>query len=233
MFRPRIIKRAKSAERRPDAPEFHRPPPMPSVVDQMISKMFASPLDFKITFDGYLPEEKQKLYDAVRKNFTTNVSEEVLSKHYMLIFETSNGYSSKPLTAESFQEILASLDNDTLDHRIDEAAEELIYCSDSPGKALPSVKYFHSLALRPTKPRDEAIKKTATGASRKVTEGNRQGQFWPYLNKSKLDLTKYQIFNSLLDEKGLQRKELNDCCFIYALQKESKRSESTRMHSTS
>jgi hypothetical protein len=83
MFRPRIVKHAKSAERRPDAPEFHRPPPMPSVVDQMISKMNANPLDFKITFDGCRPEEKQKLYDAVRKNFTTKVADQVLSKHYM------------------------------------------------------------------------------------------------------------------------------------------------------
>jgi hypothetical protein len=89
---------AKSAERRPDAPVFHRPPPMPSVVDQMICKMFARPLDFKITFDGCLQEEKQKLYDAVQKNFTTNVSDQLLSQHYMLIFETPNGYSSKPLT---------------------------------------------------------------------------------------------------------------------------------------
>jgi hypothetical protein len=109
------------------------------------------------------------LYDAVRKNFTTKVADQVLSKHYMWIFETPNGYSSKPLTLESFQEFLASIDNDTLDHRIDEAVEELICCSDSQSKALPSVKYFHSVALRPTKPRDETLKKNASGASRKVT----------------------------------------------------------------
>jgi hypothetical protein len=171
---------------------FH-PPLLLSVADSMISKMFASPLDFQITFDGCRPEEKQKLFEAVRKNFIVNVSEEVLSKHYMLIFETSNGYSNKPLTSESFQDILASLDNDILDHKIDEAAEELIYCSDSPGKVLPSVKYFHSVALRPTKPRDETIKKDAKGASRKVVQNNRAGQFWPYLHKSKIDLQKFQF----------------------------------------
>jgi hypothetical protein len=75
MFRPRNVKRSKSAERRPDVPDFHCPTPKPSVVDQTISKMFASPLDFKITFDGCRPEEKQKLNNAVRKNFITKVAE--------------------------------------------------------------------------------------------------------------------------------------------------------------
>lgn len=39
-------------------------------------------------------------------------------------------------------------------------------------------------------------------------------------------LTRLQIFNSLTDKKGIQRRELNDYCFVYALQQTGKYSES-------
>ena len=39
------------------------------------------------------------------------------------------------------------------------------------------------------------------------------------------DLYRYQIFDKLTDDKGKQRKELNDCCFIYALQQTGEYSE--------
>jgi hypothetical protein len=109
--------------------------------------MFATPLDCKVVFESYRPEEKQMLDSAVRKNFTPNIAEQLLSKRYMIIFETANGYSSKSLTSENFQAFRTSIDNNTLDHQINRTAEELIHCSDSPSKALPSVKYFPSVAI--------------------------------------------------------------------------------------
>ena len=38
-----------------------------------------------------------------------------------------------------------------------------------------------------------------------------------YHNKSDINLSCYQIFDTIVDAKGKQRKELNDSCFVYAL----------------
>lgn len=52
---------------------------------------------------------------------------------------------------------------------------------------------------------------------------NDRGSFFNYLITDQVPsivqqyLIKLQIFNSLVNNHGHQRKELNDCCFVYAL----------------
>ena len=65
------------------------------------------------------------------------------------------------------------------------------------------------------------------------TNIQRAGSFFNYVYKENMpqcfkeQLVRYQIFSSLVDEKGQRKKELEDCCFVYSLKMSHQFQEST------
>ena len=57
------------------------------------------------------------------------------------------------------------------------------------------------------------VRANPSGSTRK----DNRGSFFAYLNRSGLDLIRYQICDTLVNAKGKQRKEMKDSCFVYAL----------------
>jgi hypothetical protein len=124
----------------------------------------------------------------------------------MLVFETNKGFKRKPLTPEVYHDILILIERNAFDYEVEETPEELYDFSDTPNKDLIIIIFF---GIEPII-RSNETKVNKRNQIRKTSENSREGQFWPYLNTTKLDLSKYQIFDSLTNEKGRSRKKLND-----------------------
>jgi hypothetical protein len=204
---------------------FMAPPMVPDEkVDQTINYMFEHPLHFGLQLRDCTDLQKKRMFRALHQVFTTVIVHQAVTNRFMLVFETNKGFKRKPLTPEVYHDILLLIEWNAFDYEVEETPEEPYDFSDTPNKDLIIIIIIIFFGIEPIM-RSNETKVDKMKPRQKTTRNSREGQFWPYLNTTKLDLTKYQIFDSLTNEKGRPRKELNDCCFIYALQQTKKFSE--------
>lgn len=147
--------------------------------------------DRKIAF----PMMKDKLIELLG-----NVS---MTQKYKINYRVNGTWRSRTLTPEVYHDLITSLDEEEFVYGNEVFESSYTKFSDDAEGSLMKLIYFDAISF--------------TSIDSNTTRKDNRGSFFPYLNKSGLDLARYQIFDTLI-EKGRQRKELNDSCFVYALQ---------------
>ncbi|MBQ8206642.1 MAG: hypothetical protein IJZ77_04190 [Bacilli bacterium] len=175
-------------------------------VEKIMNKLERNPTKWIVDFKPLNAKSKLDLLSRLKDFFETYISELQESKQYKFSFEVFGKWYSKPFTPELYRVLM---DNFTKLHFVYDFGEPLKeYISNPEINEIPEWSYF-----------------TAIGFSKQTKDelGNndRGGHFFKYLVENITPgLAKYlkrlQIFESLTI-KGKVRKELNDCCFVYAL----------------
>ena len=170
-------------------------------------KLENNPIKWIVDFKPLNAKSKLDLLIRLKDFFETYIADLTESKEYKFSFEVFDKWYSKPFTPELYRTLM---DNFTKLHFVYDFGEPLKeYISDPEINEIPECSYF-----------------TAIGFSKQKYElGNndRGGDFFKYLVENVTPglveyLKRLQIFESLTINNKV-RKELNDCCFVYALKK--------------
>ena len=164
--------------------------------------------DWEINFEPLNDYGKHLLCGYLQNFLQKKILPLPFNGQYKISFSVNGEWHSVPLNAQTFDVLYSTLSEETFIFDIDNRPPEYFY--EKGSMQLPSWSLFSSL-------------KFSTVYNQKA---NRDvgGTFFTYLVKEECPqmikdyLTKLQIFDKLVDENGKQREELNDCCFVYALQ---------------
>ena len=148
--------------------------------------------------------ERQKAYDEMVRRFRVTIGDLAITRRFKINYRVAGVWKSRTLTPEVWNDLMNSLDKDEFIYGDEIYEHSEIEFSDCSETGIYKLIYFDAISFEPLR---------QSGNTRK----DNRDSFFPYLNKTDLDLSRYQIFDTLVDEKGHQRKELRDSCFVYAL----------------
>ena len=179
-----------------------------SMVDRIMYKLDLSPTEWQIDFDQLTDEGRELLLPRLKKFLEDNLYNYPIINDYKLQFDVGGIWYSKPLTPENWNALIDSLshDNFIFNYQNNKPPE---YFYEEGSMEFPEWSLFSS--IRFTKIRSNG------------GNNERGGSFFKFLIKPEVPnviknyLVKLQMFETLVNEKGKQREELSDCCFIYAL----------------
>ena len=161
--------------------------------------------DSVIEFDKLNKNDRQRVFPLMKEKLIQLLGDASMEEKYKVNYRVNGTWRSRTLTPEVYDSLINSLDQQEFIYGNEVFESSYARFSDQPEGELMKLIYF------------DAISFTRINPSRSTRKDNRSS-FFPYLNKSNLNLTRYQIFDTLLNDKGRQREELNDSCFVYALQ---------------
>ena len=181
-----------------------------NLVNEIISELEISPLDWYINFEQ-LTNEGRKLLFPKLKQFLDKLGERInVIEQYKISFNVDGEWHSKTLSPEIWRKLNDDLSNGDLLYEMDTKPPEYFYNEND----IPPWSLYNEL----------------TFSKLKKYQGynDRGGTFFKYKTQNVpqivIDyLKRLQIFDTLTEQippmvRRTQRKELNDCCFIYALQ---------------
>ena len=176
-----------------------------NLVDEIMSELELNPTKWSIDFSPLNAKAKLDVLTRLKDFFETYIADLAESKEYKFSFEVFGQWHSKPFSPELYRTLL---DNFTKLHFVYDFGEPLKdYISDPDITEIPEWSYFTAISF---------------GKMHKVNGyKDRGGDFFKYIVQDvtpglKKYLTRLQIFDSLVVDNKV-RKELNDCCFVYAL----------------
>ena len=175
-------------------------------------------IDFELLGNDTLKELKPYLL----KWFNEKIGPLAKPNHYIFTYRVNGEWHSVPFNPDIWKTLKENLEKGTLFYEVDDIPF-WEYDKDNLAK-LPQWSLFDYLRIHLPKNYNNPNK-------RKINYNKTGGNFFEYLIDSNINpiileqLKRYQIFDSLTiktkDDKGkekeIQRPELNDCCFIYAL----------------
>jgi hypothetical protein len=170
---------------------------------KILDDIQSNPENFIVRFTSTTDKQKKKIFSVIADVLESKIGKESVLKKYLVTFETEQGYKSLPLTSEVKNKLVEDFRSNSAGYGVDLLKTDLISFSDTNDVSLPTFTNYTAFGIK-------TIYQKSTN--------NREGSFWPYLNLTQLDLKRYQIFDSLVDEDFRERPELKDCCFVYALQ---------------
>ena len=178
------------------------------IVDNIMQTLRDNPTNWYINFDILTNYGKEKICDDLKNFLNEHISNLARTNQYKLSFSVNGEWHSLPLNEENFNKLYNSLTKKSLIFDEEQMPAEWSY--EFMKNDLLEWSLFSGLKLSILKhPR---------------TNNEAGAHFFSYLvkpecpQKVKEYLKRLQIFESLVDENGKQRKELNDCCFIYSLE---------------
>lgn len=185
------------------------------LVDRMLSKAKETPTDWLIEFDLLNEEGKNYLLPQLQEFIEFVLSEITTTSEYRIVLNVGGEWHSFPLTPE----VIDYLRNDLTEGNFlfmgsNQQAPEYFY--DKGSMELPDWSLVSALKF-----------------GRIVGDGNNEigGNFFPFLINEIVPirmrhyLKRLQMFDSLLGLDGKPRKELDDCCLVYALKQTGQYSE--------
>ena len=126
-----------------------------------------------------------------------------MTAKFLLRFGINGKWKTRTLTTEIYNQLMDSLDKKEFIYRKEVLETSCIHFYNEPEEGLFKFVHFDAISFEPVK---------SSGNNRK---DNRS------FNRTGLDLSRYQIFDTIvsIDSNGssVQRKELNDSWFVYAL----------------
>ena len=141
--------------------------------------------------------ERQKAYDEMVRRFRVTIGDLAITRRFKINYRVAGVWKSRTLTPEVWNDLMNSLDKDEFIYGDEIYEHSEIEFSDCSETGIYKLIYFDAISFEPLR---------RSGNTRK----DNRDSFFPYLNKTDLDLSRYQIFDTLVDEKGHQRKELRD-----------------------
>ena len=169
--------------------------------------------EWLIDFEQYNDYGRKKLFPILKKWFDEVISKISMGEKFKFCFKVGEQWRALPFNQELFNKLSDSLKDGCLIYNMDKYNPENAFNSDQSIDTLPEWSIFSAIHICKIK-HNENVKK------------DNGGHFFKYLidplspEAVKIQLVRYQIFESLNN-----RKELNDCCFIYALKQTGKFTE--------
>ncbi|MBQ7105867.1 MAG: hypothetical protein IJN90_08425, partial [Bacilli bacterium] len=192
-------------------------------INEMINNCYKNPDNWLIDFRDLNRKEIAILFNKFNEFIDKVFSQKEIINKYYIKYLVGNTWTTQTLTEESYTLFNKKIhDRNFVFGSTDGTTEEEILnlysqASDIGNLFDKKIRLFD--AIKVEKINDKQKYKSHNGGFFKYCSVNLPEQ----LTK---DLYRYQIFDKLTDDKGKQRKELNDCCFIYALQQTGEYSES-------
>ena len=167
---------------------------------------FINSIDFDsvIDFTKLNKKERELAFDRIKDKLQHLLGDFQITDNFLIHYRINGEWKTRTLTPEIWRQLLESFDNREFIYGIEDMNVPLIAFSDEPETDVFKFVYFDAISISRVRP---------SGNTRK----DNRDSFFPYLNKTDLDLSKYQIFSSIVGENGKQIPELNDSCFVYAL----------------
>ena len=176
------------------------------VLDREIKAMRSNPQKWVLHLKD-LDEDQRKYVFDVLLDFMQNEVSKLYSAYskFRINYLVNGVWRSEPLTPEVYNKLISRFTEQSFvyDYGVSNTNYDIDRISNMIEEDIPFWNLFEAIGI-------DVVEK---GNSKQYHDGS----FFAFINKSEFDLTKYQIFDKLVDDENKQRKELNDCCFIYAL----------------
>ena len=192
-----------------------------NLVNQMMENLETNPTHWILSFEELTNEGRHLLFPQLKKFFEDFIDSLPITQHYNFVFNVNGQWIKKPLSPELYNQLMENFTEENLIFNLDQKPPEYFY--EKGSMELPEWSLFSAIGIETNK------------------EGNRMtrgGDFFNYLAVNLPQrvinyLVRLQIFDSLTKPlilknnktKYVQREELNDCCFVYALQQTGEYSE--------
>ena len=187
------------------------------IVDEIIENLNRHPTNWRIDFTKLTNTGKELLFQPLSDFFDKHILKLPIINKYKVSFLVNGSWYHKPLTPEVLNNLMNNLKEKHLIFDIDTTPPEYFY--EEGGSKLPDWSMFDVLQFSTYKKYDVI--------------NDRGGSFFKYLIKPNVPkkiveyLNRLQIFDTLVNEKNKQRKELADNCFVYALKQTDSYDEET------
>ena len=178
------------------------------LVDDIMERLELSPYNWEINFESLNNEGRRLLFPRLKEFFEDTIAKLPIIQMYKIQFNVNGTWKSLPLKPETFNKLMENFTEENFVFDLESKAPEFFY--ENGGEELPTWSLFSALKF--------------CLFENKGGNNDRGGSFFQYLTKETVPkrvveyLKRLQIFDSLVDGKGKQRRELNDCCFVYALE---------------
>ena len=194
------------------------------LVNEIMNRLESNPTKWEIDFESLTNKGKKALFPKLKKFFEKFIDTLVIIKVYKIYYKVNGEWKAKELTPEVYRNLMKNFNEENFLFNIDDKPHEYFY--EKQSMEMPEWSLFSAIRFEEMKIVD--------------SNNDRGGKFFRYVTKNVPPkvveyLKRLQIFDRLdthkvkhCDEekvekaitkiKRIQRKELNDCCFIYALQ---------------
>lgn len=185
------------------------------LISPLIEYLNSNRNKWTLTFDQFKPSTLDSIKPHLVEWFKNKIGQLAINKHYKLQFRIKGDWKTVPLNGETYNQLLNKLESGSFVYDM-EKMPTFEYEAGKEIKELPEWCLFDAIQIIP-------IERKPRNARFRINNDN-GGHFFEYLADESLPaevlefLAKLQIFSSLSTDDKTQRKELNDCCFIYALQ---------------
>ena len=177
-------------------------------VMKIMNRLYSNPYDWEINFEQLSDATKGKLFFPLKEFFLNQIAELPAQRCFNIEFGV-NGTWHTVFLEDVYENLTKDFKLENMIYHL-EMPEEQEFVSGGRITSIPKVSLIDRMHFYKTK---------------NVRANNDiGGHFFRFLIPKKTPqvlkdyLKRLQIFDSLVDENGKQRKELNECCFIYALQ---------------
>ena len=177
-------------------------------VMKIMNELYSNPYDWEIDFSKLSETTKGKLFFPLKEFFLNELSELPAQRCFNIEFGV-NGSWHTVFLEDIYENLTKDMKLENMIYHLEMPEEEEFLCGGRI-TSIPKLSLIDQMHFYKTK---EVRANNDIGA-----------HFFRFLIPKKTPqvlkdyLKRLQIFDSLVDEKGKQRKELNECCFIYALQ---------------
>ena len=174
-------------------------------VDEFINSI---ELNSVIDFQKLSRNDRSKAFERMKQKLEQVIGELAITEKFLIHYRINGEWKSRTLTPQIWNTLMDSLDKQEFIYGKEVFETSIVHFSLDGDSEFFKLVYFDAISFTPV---------SESGNNRK----DNRDSFFPYLNKSDIDLSRYQIFDSIvrIDKKGKakQRKELKDSCFVYAL----------------
>ena len=177
-----------------------------AVLDSEIAAMKANPQKWTLHLKNLDEEQRKSIFDELLSFMQNELSKLYSTYSKFRVNYCVNGvWKSEPLTPEVYNKLFEKFTEKSFvyDYGVTNTEYDIDRISNMIEEDIPCWNLFDAIGI-------DIVEK---GNSRE----SHNGSFFAFINNSEFDLTRYQIFDSLIGSNNKQRAELNDCCFVYAL----------------
>lgn len=182
------------------------------LINEITNSLYTNPTNWNIDFSNMSVKTREAIFDMLNNYLSTTLGEMATTYKFEFAFKVNGSWRSKPLTPELYRKLRENFTQKTFIYNAMERDYSYTPNNFSNPEEWDVIDWtlFDAIGVKLINERKG--------------EKQKKGGYFRYINKTDLDLRRYQIFDKLykMNKKGKkkQRKELNDYCFVYALRQD-------------
>ena len=180
------------------------------IVNNIKEDLEKTPTEWYINFDVLNDYGKKLLFPILEDALDNKIAKLAMKNQYKFRFSVDGEWHTKPLTPELFSKLRENFKLQNFIFNMRSKPSSYHYDAGKDGKLnLPEWSLYSSISFLQVRPK-EGYQTVEGGFFKYLINPNIPTKIIKYLKR-------LQIFDSLTKLNGKQKKELNDCCFVYAL----------------